>query len=184
MSATPETFRFDDWFQDANLPESAADIFTNSAVLGDLTDLQHRIEEESAVVEAEPTVGAKSTLRKLEAEYKALAEQFMSSKITVYVRALTATERVAVRAEHDKAKEANEEFIFRILALSIIGMKKPEGERVAATLTVDELRNLYSRIGDTQLTAIYNAQLTATNAMPTVDADFLRKLSGPANGPE
>jgi hypothetical protein len=186
-TTTPEEFDFADWFADANLPEQSADIYTNAAILSDLAELQRRIDVEVKVQDAEKTAGSPAKDR-LEDEYVKLAQRFADSKITVYVRALTGTERKEIRAAHDKALKASIEtdagFVFRCLAASIVGLKKADGERKPAKFTQAEVEDLYARIGDAQIQAIHNAQLTATNGMPSVDADFLRKLSGPESGPE
>lgn len=185
---TPEEFDFNDWFGDANLPESSADIFTKADLLSELQDLERRIKNENAVREAEPTVASKSRVSELENEYVKLAEQFTGSKVTVYVRALTEKERKAVRAAHDAAQKADGEtdagFVQRMVAASIIGMRKADGERKPTTLAFEQVVKLNAAIGDPQLKTIYDAQLTATNGIPHVDADFLRKLSGPADGQE
>lgn len=193
-TTTPETFDFADWFADANLPESSADIYLNAGVLSDLAELQRRLDVEQLVAKAEPaekTVGSKSKkspLKVLEDEYVTLAQRFEDSKITVYVRALTSADRKTIRAAHDEAMKAetegNEGFTFRCLEASIVGLKKAGGERKPATLTLEQVADLYKKIGDAQLGRINDAYLTATNGIPTVDADFLRKLSGPAAGPE
>ncbi|MDN4611954.1 hypothetical protein [Arthrobacter burdickii] len=184
---TPEEFDFADWFADANLPEQSADIFTNAALLGEMADLQRRIDVEVRVQDAERTAASPAKDR-LEDQWVALAKQFEASKITVYVRALTGAERKAIREAHDLAQkndgEENSGFVLRCLAASIVGMKKHAGERQPVTLTLDQVTQLHARIGDAQIGAIHDAQLTATNGVPTVDADFLRKLSGPAAGPE
>lgn len=185
---TPEEFDFNDWFGDANLPESSADIFTKADLLSELQDLERRIKNENAVKEAEPTAASKSRVSELEGEYVDLARKFTASKVTVYVRALTEKERKTVRSAHDEAQKAGGEtdagFVQRIVAASIIGMRKADGERKPTTLTFEQVVQLNAAIGDPQLKAIYDAQLTATNGIPHVDADFLRKLSGPADGPE
>ncbi|KQN99699.1 hypothetical protein ASF21_12895 [Arthrobacter sp. Leaf234] len=184
---TPEEFDFADWFADANLPEQSADIFTNAALLGEMADLQRRIDVEVRVQDAEKTA-ASPTKDSLEDQWVNLAKQFEASKITVYVRALSGTERKYIREAHDQAMndgtEENSGFIFRVLAMSIVGMKKSGGERKTVDLSVEQVEQLYKKIGDAQLGAIHDAQLTATNGIPTLDADFLRKLSGPAAGPE
>jgi hypothetical protein len=184
---TPETFSFVDWFADANLPESSADIYLNAAVLADLADVERRLALEAAAVETEKTLGTQSKKR-LEKEWAALAQKFEDSKITVYCRALTSVRRTEIRAEHDLAQkndgEANQGFVFRCLAASIVGMKKAGGERTPATLTQAQVEDLYTKVGDAQIGRINDAYLTATNAIPTVDADFLRKLSGPESGLE
>lgn len=182
-TTTPETFDFADWFGDANLPENSADVYTNAALVGEIEDLRRQLDLEDRVDESERTIGSKRT-SSLGDRYIALAKQFTDSRVTVYVRALTSTERKEIRAAHEEAKEANEEFVFRSVAASVVGLKRAEGERQAAQLSVEQVRDLYARIGDVQIAAIHNAQLEATNGMPSVDADFLRKLSGPSAGPE
>jgi hypothetical protein len=185
---TPDTFSFSDWFGDANLPEASADIFTNAGVLSDLSELQRRMDVEVRVDDAERTAGSKAAKRTLEDEYVELAKKFTDSKVTVYVRALPSTERIEIRAAHDKAQKEDGEqdrgFVFRSLAASIVALKRADGKRVPVTLTYKQVEDLFNLVGDAQIQSIQNAQLTATNAMPTVDADFLRKLSGPAAGPE
>ena len=187
-NSTPESFSVAAWFAGAGLPESSADIFTNAAVLSDLAELQRRMDVEVKVDQAERTAGSKAAKRTLEDEYVALAKKFTDSKITVYVRALPSTERKEIREAHSLAQkesgEADQGFIFRCLSATIVGLKKADGQRIPATLTYQEVEQLFGLVGDTQLQTVYNAQLTATNAMPTVDADFLRKLSGPESGQE
>lgn len=183
-TTTPETFSFSDWFADANLPESSADVYTNGHLLAELTDLQRRISIEGRVVEAEATASSKKAKTVLEDEYVALAQRFASSKITIYLRALTGERRTEIRAIHDAANEPDREFVFRQLAESIYAMSRADGPKVDAVLTVDQVRDLYLRIGDPQITLLYNAFRTASDGIPSVDADFLHKLSGPENGPE
>lgn len=185
---TPEEFDFNDWFGDANLPEASADIFTQANLLSELSDLERRIKNEAAVKEAEPTAASKSRLSELENEYVQLAQQFTDSKVTVYVRALPSSDRKNVRAAHDEAQKRDGEsdagFVQRIVAASIIGMKKAGEERKPASLSFEQVKDLTEKLGDMQIKAIFDAQATATNGIPRVDADFLRKLSGPADGQE
>lgn len=185
---TPEEFDFNDWFANANLPESSADVFTRADLLGELKDLERRIKNEAAVKDAEASAAATSALTDLQAQYVARAREFMDSKITVYVQAILGTERTSIRAAHDKAQKESQEpdagFVQRIVAASIIGMKKADGERKPARLTFEQVQDLTGKLGEMQIKAIYDAQATATNSIPHVDADFLRKLSGPADGPE
>jgi hypothetical protein len=182
----PESFDFNDWFSDANLPEASADIFTNAGVLGELEELQRRIDTEARVTELEPTAGSKKST--LEDEYVALAEKFTASKVTVYVRALTLSERKAIRKAHDAALKAKQEgdegYLIRCIAASVVGMKRPGQARVPAKLTVGQVKDLHKRIGEAQTAVLFQAFQQATNATPAVDADFLRRLSGPIAGPE
>lgn len=173
----PSTFNFADWFEDAKLPEESTPVFTRADIIGDLSDLERRIKTEGAIAAVEKTAADKTS--PLEAEYLEKLQAFKDSKVTVWVRALTGTERKDIRTEHDAAEgEGNEEFIYRLLSASIVGLKKGDGERKAVSMSQADVRRLNDQIGDTQTTAIRDAYLVATNKIPAVDADFLLKSSG------
>lgn len=188
----PETFDFDEWFADANLPTESADIYTRADVVGDIRDLERRIEVETEIdVDTETVVeralGEKpqtSALDQLIAARARLFKQFEESKITVYVRALTGRERQEIRTAHDEAKEHDEEFVFRLLSQSIVAMQKHGRDKTDATLSIDQVRDLYRKVGDAQIFALRNAYLQATNAAPEVSADFLHSNSSPENTQE
>lgn len=189
----PKTFSFDDFFADAHPPTESADIFTRADVIGDIRELERRIELEAATVEPAPegnpdelTLAQKpakpnAKLAKLTAERNRLFKQFEGSKITVHVKALTGTQRQNILDAHNatEPKEPNEEFVFRILSASIIAMQKAGQDKTGATLTIDEVRNLYGLIGDMQINVIHNAYKQATMAAPEVSADFLPGPSSP-----
>lgn len=196
---SPETFDFDEWFADANLPTESADIYTRADVVGDIRDLERRIELEAAIADEageDPALAAERPLTqkapkpdakvaKLIAERNRLFKQFEGSKITVHVRALTGTERKAILDAHNATKteetpkEPNEEFTFRALSQSIVAMQKSRKTKSDATLSIDQVRNLYRKVGDAQIKVIFDAYLVATNALPEVSADFLPEHSSP-----
>lgn len=188
---SPDTFDFDEWFADANLPEESADIYTRADVISELRDLERRIELADATeVEAERTISEKSASAQLRAEYEKLAESFTGSKITVYMRALTGTKRQEILNVHNEAqkknpkKETDAEFMFRLLSESIVGMKRAGGERVEATLSQADVRKLYGQVGDAQIQVLRNAYLNASNKAPEVSADFLPSASSKATTDE
>jgi len=188
---SPETFDFDEWFADANLPEESADIYTRADVISELRDLERRIELADAVEDAgENTVSEKSASAQLRDQYEKLAETFTSSKITVYLRALTGTKRQEILEVHnaaqkkDKNKETDAEFMFRLLSESIVGLKRAGGERKPMKLGQADVRRLYLQVGDAQIQVLRNAYLNASNAVPEVSADFLPGASSKATTDE
>lgn len=188
---SPETFDFDEWFADANLPEESADIYTRADVISELRDLERRIELADAVEDAgEKTVSEKSASAQLRDQYEQLAETFTSSKITVYLRALTGTKRQEILEVHnaaqkkDKNKETDAEFMFRLLSESIVGLKRAGGERKSMRLGQADVRRLYLQVGDAQIQVLRNAYLNASNAVPEVSADFLPGASSKATTDE
>jgi|GEM_PF-3189858 len=186
----PQTFDIDDWLEDANLPEESADIYKRPDVIGKLTRLKTRIEEErhAARLNPERTAADKAQAKALEGQYEALLRTFSESRMTVYVRALTPDEMAALRNSHEKRTEgwdptkANRAFGYDILAAAITAVQ-PEGqERQNVTLTVAKVKQLENKIGTAQLSEILAARQTAQNAVPAVDADFLLRPSGTSEG--
>ena len=119
-----------------------------------------------------------------------LLETFSQSALTVYVRALTADELKAQRAETEARtkdmppNDANAEFGFDLLAAAVVAVKPAGGERTPVTFTSDKVKALRNAVGDTQVSQIITARQIAQNAVPSVDADFLLKRSGTETGPE
>lgn len=188
---SPETFDFDEWFADANLPEESADIYTRADVISELRDLERRIELADTVEDAgEKTISEKPASAQLRDQYEKLAETFTNSKITVYLRALTGTKRQEILEVHnaaqkkDKNKETDAEFMFRLLSESIVGLKRAGGERKPVKLGQADVRRLYLQVGDAQIQVLRNAYLSASNAAPEVSADFLPSASSKATTDE
>lgn len=183
----PATFDFDEWFADAHLPTRSADIFTRSDVLGRLDELGREIELADATDDGERSISQKSPSAQLRAEYERLAETFENSKITVYVQALTGVRRQNILDEHNKTEESDAEFMLKILSAAIVGLKKPgqdlpEGaDYKPVSMSVEDVRKLYGRIGDAQVTLLRNAYQSASNAAPEVSADFLPGASSKAD---
>lgn len=189
----PATFDVEGWLTDAALPEESAIVYKRPDVISELTDLKRRIELENYAESSpdfERTSTQKSAARKLEREYEKLLQTFSDSALTVYVRALTDDELQALRKAHEESTKgmdsrlANEEFGFDLLAASILAVKPAGGERVPATFTAAKIKAMNNAIGATQMKTILAARQTAQNAMPAVDADFLRKSSGTEAGRE
>lgn len=186
--ADPATFDVEAWLQDAHLPEESATVYKRPDVVAELSDLKRRIELEARA--AGEQSAAEEALTPLEREYEALLQTFSQSALTVYVRALTLDRMKALRTEVDAQTkdlapdEGNKEFGYALLAAGIVAVKPAGGERTPATFTPAKVKAMRDAIGDIQLTQILAARQTAQNALPSVDADFLRKPSGSETGQE
>lgn len=192
ISEKAKNFDFDSWFGGAALPEESADVYTRGDLMGRINYLTRRIEEAQRVSAAgveESSVGEENPVEAHEAELEALLETFAASRVTVYLRALEKPERVKLRKAHDAAQksgiEGDEGFVIRSVAASVVGLQAPGQEsRTDVRMSVGQVKELYSKIGEAQMALLFEAQQTATNAAPVVRADFLQKPSGPDAGPE
>jgi hypothetical protein len=184
---TPATFDVEGWLTDAALPEESATVYKRPDVVSELSDLKRRISIESRANDVEQSAASKSS-RALEKEYGTLLRTFSDSALTVYVRALSPDELKDLRAAHDErtkgmdSKAANAEFGFDLLAAAITHVKPAGGERLPAQFTPAKVKAMEEAIGSTQMTSVLAARQQAQNALPTVDADFLRKPSGTEAG--
>ncbi|MDJ0321827.1 hypothetical protein [Pseudarthrobacter sp. PS3-L1] len=192
---TPEEvatdFDVEAWLVDAHLPEESADVFKRPDVISELTRVKVRLKEASAINSAERTSADKSEIGFLEAEYTQLLEKFAASRLTVYVRAITQERLWDLRKEHDEAvkdveskDEQNRLFGYVLLAAAIVAMRAEGSERKPVTLTPEQVRKFEQAIGAVQMPAILTARQRAQNSVPTVDADFLSRLSGAEAGQE
>lgn len=192
ISDEAKNFDFKSWFGGASLPEESADVYTKGNLVGRINYLTRRLEEAQRVAAAgveESSVGEENSTEELESELVALLEEFNASRVTVYLRALEKPERVKLRKAHDAAQkggtEGDEGFVIRSVAASVVGLQAPGQEkRTDVRMSVGQVKELYSKIGEAQMAHLFQAQQTATNAIPHVSADFLQKSSGPDAGPE
>jgi len=186
----PATFDLDAWATDASLPEESADVYKRADVIGELSALQRKIAIRREAFKGEKTANGDKELTEMERRHTELVETFAGSKLTVFVRALTSDELADLREAHDKATQgmdpqrANKEFGFDLLAASIISVQPAGGERYDVRWDTHMIKRLEKAIGPAQMTEILNARQYAQNAVPTVDADFLRKSSGTEAGAE
>ena len=189
-----QAFNIDDWLLDANLPTQSADVFKAGQLPAEAGALQRAIELERATLDQESSAAEKSKLAKLETRYAALLQEWVASKITVYVTAISKDALQALRDKHDADTEgmdpkvANELFGLVLLAAAIIGVAEPGVEYFnedgspalygPVTLRPNQVRALRNKIGHTQMELILAARHTAQNGVPDVDADFLLERSG------
>lgn len=181
------TFDVEGWLKDAALPEESATVYKRPDVVAELSDLKRRITIEARANDVEQSAASKGA-KALEKEYEQLLRTFSDSALTIYVRALAPDELKDLRAAHEErtkgmdSKEANGEFGFDLLAAAITAVKPAGGERLPAQFTPAKVKAMEDAIGATQMTAVLAARQQAQNALPTVDADFLRKPSGTEAG--
>lgn len=194
-----QTFDMDTWLLDAELPTQSADVFKAGQLPAEAGALRRAIEIERAQLDAEPTAADKSKLVKLETRYAALLQEWVASKITVYVTGISKDALQALRDAHteqtkdmDNIEEVNRLFGFDLLAAAIIGIAEPGVEYVnedgtpalygKVTLRPNQVRAMQNKIGHAQMELILAARNTAQNGVPDVDADFLLEHSGSSKG--
>lgn len=192
---SPElAFDLDDWLTDATLPQQSADVFKAGQLPAEAGALKQAIEIERGQLDQESSAAEKSKLKRLEARYAAVLQEWLDSKITVYVTALTKDRLREIQGDSKKKTEgmepavANEIFGYNLLAAAIIGVAVPGREYVnedgtpalfePVSFTMGQVRGLEKKIGATQMQLILAARQTAQNGLPEVDADFLLESSG------
>lgn len=183
-------FNVEDWLTDAAMPQESADVFKRADVIGELSAIKRQIELHREAGAIEQTAGETSGIAELEKRYTELVDIFTGSQLTIYVRALSPDERREIRhrseeitKDKDKATQ-NADFGYRSLARSIVAVQPLDGERTEVDWTPETVRKIERSLGDTQMKAVVRAQQIAQNALPDVDADFLRKPSGGGAGLE
>lgn len=185
-----KTFDLDGWATDASLPQESADVYKRADVVGELSALQRKIAIHREASKGEKTATGDPELTELERRYEELIKTFTSSKMTVFVRALTSDELSDIRDAHEERTKnmepnrKNKEFGFDLLAAAIISVEPAGEERFDVRWDAHQVKRLEKAIGPAQMTEILNARQYAQNAVPTVDADFLHKSSGSEAGDE
>lgn len=195
---TADDFNFDDWFGDTRLPERSVDVFTRADLVSQLEALQRRIEEEgradAAVAEASLGDDNDSPLADLVAEYATVLEQFLASKVTLYMRAVPHEEQRTIRDSYgpqlpksasDKSRLERLRLVGAgTLAASVAGISRGDGPRQPANFTDAQIIQLEDKLGAAQMGRVNATFTQACNELPTVSADFLPKSSGPASTQE
>lgn len=185
----PETFDLGAWLTDAKLPEQSATVYQRADLIGELTELERRIQNEADVAPGEVAAGGSPLVR----EYRKLVAQFEASKLTVYVRATTAERQQEIAESFEplgkdatpKEKKARIRAIgCAILADAVVGMAPGNSPRQPVALEPEQVGDLESKIGNMQMDTINSAWMRACKELPSVDADFLLKFSSPAGGDE
>lgn len=194
--AAAEAFDINEWLTDAHLPEESVRIFKRADLISKINALRERIQDEHAAQELGGTLDTRKELRKLKAAYEQALEDFGASLLTVYVRAIPTSKSRKLRHENLDAEEAklaagedrkrvrewaNEEFIYGLAAVSVVGVAGPDGVRREVSWSADDLRKLETRIGPGQFGALVEARKRAEAQVQEPDADFLASLSGSDN---
>lgn len=183
-----EEFSFDDWFGDARLPERSTDVIVRADLVARLEALQRRIEEAPAYDET--SLGEES----LEDQYAALLEEFLASRVTLYMRAVPHEEQRQLRDSlgpqlptnaSDKKKQERLRLLgATTLAASLVGIARGDGPRQVANFTAADIIQLEEKLGQAQMSKVNAAFAAACNELPQVSADFLPRSSGKGNTQE
>lgn len=175
-------FDFAEWIGDGNVPEESVDIFTATNLVGEITALTRQIEEDDRGRDVEPSLTDEASPG--EERLAQMLTEYLASKRTVYIKGLTPGERAAIRKAHEASGRPDEDFPERCLSASIVAMRRPHGERTPVNLSLSAIQKMHRQIGDGQMASLFRTYQQATSGIPTVDADFLLRRSGPASTEE
>jgi hypothetical protein len=175
----PNTFDLDAWLAGGIRPQSSVRVYGRADVMADL----QRIEREVAIIEeaGEAAVGD-TDLAALNAEYDALAAVLSESAIDIRVQNLDAATIAATVA--DVVGEADAKKSDRILTeaeQTEITLRQVQAAIVEPPMTLEQVRQLHSVIGDVQMLQVVRAW-TTTGRRIAVKPPFSRKSSTRGDG--
>lgn len=190
-----KSFDVEDWLLDAKLPHESVDVFKAGELPAEAKAIQRQLEVERSLENVDRTSADVSRFAELERRYIQVVGAWAASKITIYVSAIPPEKMRELRVEHDAKHEdmidkalANEIFGYTLLAKCIVGVAetgvKYTDEDGAPALygpvswASNTIRGMAKKLGPAQMSLLIAARQNAQNALPTVDADFLRKNSG------
>jgi hypothetical protein len=168
----PDDFDIEAWMSDAQRPRRSVQLFKRADLMAELDDLERRIETERSARDMDPGLSEGSELVTLERQYESTLEKIHASGITVTVQGLVVDEieviEKEIAAEYEgKHFEASQEKGRRMIVAALVSPK----------LTLPQIRALEKKIGSAQIARVAVAVNEATNQLPHVSADFLRKSS-------
>lgn len=168
----PDDFDVEAWMVDAQRPKRSVQLFKHANLIADLDDLERRIETERAARQMEPELAAGSELAVLEKKYEAILEKVHASAITVTVQGLTVDEIevISKQAKAEATAGVFDESQHRGRLMIVEALVSPK-------MTISQVQALEKRIGSAQIARVAVAVNEATNQLPHVSADFLRKSS-------
>lgn len=174
---TPESFDLAAWLTDAKLPERSATVYQRGDLVGAITDLERRITHEKQ--EDDAGLGGSENVRR----YRSVVAEFEASALTVYAQAMSADRQKQI--VEDLGKEASKNEVgAATIAAAIVAVQTVDGPRVPVKFTAADVVALEGAVGEVQMSQINAAFIQACRSLPSVDADFLLKLSGRVNGDE
>lgn len=195
---TPVAFDLDDWIDGGAVTEHSVPIYSRPDLAAVLEDWERRRKHAKIVAGDDEALGGES-IEDLEAEGRAIYKQWIESKATWYVRALT-PERLdelraaanipspipdlksgneAAKAKHAKRQEKRAKEIEAAageLQLTTIAeaVNRIEGANGSSAdgVTVEQLRRLRERLGAIQIRGLYNTAMLASLKEPELSPDF------------
>lgn len=169
----PEEFDLAGWVKGIKRPERSVTIYQRPDIIAELDDLERKIKIARITAnDEEAPVGARRSLRSMEADYQRLAEEFANSALTLRLRFLSDDDKRAI-AKKAKAGDVSD-LGYRIWAATIVSPKMTTAQAKALLGGLDEKQ--FATV-DARFKSLYEDE-------PSVSADFLPKSSGQGNGTE
>lgn len=183
---TPEEFDFAKWMAGAYKPTRGSTIHQRGDLIAELDRLREQIELAEDVPADERSLADLSPNR-LREKYAVLAQEFHDSGLFVKVSGHTNEEKLAIAklidaevevkfAKDDKSEEAN---AYRYEKSKDLTYVLIEDALVSPRLTAEQLKQLHSKIGESEFSRVVTDYQLASNSLNEPDADFLPKPSTP-----
>lgn len=178
-STPPEEFDLDEYLGDVKPPAVSVDVATRLDLHGKLQRLKRRYEAELRATREEESLGGGETSAIAE-EYEAVLKEITDSEVTLYLRALSDQELADALTEdrEGKADFTEKDATLTVFTRAIIAVEKPGKPYREVRWPAQTVESFFERIGELQVQKIIDTYNGAKKALPTVDADFLRKSSG------
>jgi hypothetical protein len=181
-TTTPDDFDLDEFLGDVAPPTVSVDVATRLDLHGKLQRLKRQYEAELRATREEASLGGDEASDIAE-RYEAVLKEITDSEVTLYLRPLSDEQmaEVLTKAREGKPEFGEKDATLAVFAKAIVAVEKPGKPYREVSWPTQTIESFFERIGELQMKKVISTYNDAKVALPTVDADFLRKSSGPAD---
>jgi len=196
---------FDDWIGGAAIAMRSVEIYGKPGLFAEWEHLARLVDRAERLAEADESLAETGELADLRERQQALYDEWMASKSTWYVRALTQEQakavddqiasyddpkepadnadeatreayEAAVKEVEAKRDEANDERALRMIVAALDHVEFANGSRLDA-ITIEQLRVMRGKLGERQILTLMSAATAASYQEPEIPAPFSRRTS-------
>lgn len=180
---------FDSWLSTGTVAQRSVDIYGSPNLMADYDQLKRKLDiaeqREKGGVELSNTEQREST--QILEQMEKLYSDWMKSKSTWFIRALSYEETKAINKEADgleepgekatqaekdeyqqKVEEVNERTDLMAIQQALVRVEDANGSTVMEDITIPQLRNLKAKIGMLQMSRLVQASLVASSQEPNM----------------
>lgn len=180
---------FDSWLSTGTVAQRSVDIYGSPNLMADYDQLKRKLDiaeqREKGGVELSNTEQREST--QILEQMEKLYSDWMKSKSTWFIRALSYEETRAINKEADgleepgekatqaekdeyqqKVEEVNERTDLMAIQQALVRVEDANGNTVMENITIPQLRNLKAKIGMLQMSRLVQASLVASSQEPNM----------------